>query len=452
MKRRQFLFRAAAAGAGPLMAGSAALAARATAPGPADSCSSAAQAERLMGYSLAQLRDLYHRDLFIDWLPFMEQHVIDPEYGGFLCNTDFDGAHTDMNKEPLFEGRGIWVYSTLYTRFGKDPRYLEVARRSVELLRSSEPQDDALWCTGIHRDGSPAGPAGKVIPTDVGIAEGFAAYAQATGKQEFLDRARKLLRKCIRAYDRPDYNSAVGSGYFGPDAPSLPGARIMGSWMIMLRTAAQILEMGPDAEFDRFARRCADAVIRHHFNPSFELNNELLNRDFSRPAGPYAQLCNLGDTFEMTWMLLDEATRRRDEAMFSIGADRLQRHLLAGWDAVYGGVFHNLLNVDENRYELNKLLWAQEEVLVDTLYIYDRTSAAWAAEFFGRMYNYVRQRYPLTARGSPIWMYASGRKATFAEFTGLRKRIENYHHPRHLIHNLLRLESMTAPAKSQHRI
>jgi mannose/cellobiose epimerase-like protein (N-acyl-D-glucosamine 2-epimerase family) len=407
-----------------------------------------AVAKQLIGYTLPELREQYHRDLFGDWLPFMEQRVIDPEYGGFLCNTDFDGAHTDMKKNPLFEGRGIWVYSTLYERFGKDMRCLDVARRSAELLRKSQPAGEVFWCTELNRDGTPASGPGKVIPTDVGIAEGYAAFALATGQQEYLDRAKQLLRKCIRAYDQPGYNPGVGRGYFGATAPPFPGARIMGSWMIMLRTTAQILAMEADPEFDQFARRCADAVVSHHFNPAFQLNNELLNRDFSRPVEPYAQLSNLGNTFEMTWMLLDEATRQRDDALFQLCAERLRRHALVGWDPVYEGVFHSLLNVAENRYTLDKLLWAQTELLVDTLYIYDRTSAPWAAELFGRTYRYVRERFPLKAHGSPIWMYATGRKATFEEFAGLRKRIENYHYPRHLMLNLLRLEAMTNRQRS----
>src|SRR5581483_1151721 len=126
-------------------------------------------------HSIAELRATYHDDLFIDWLPFMEQHVIDPEYGGFLCNTDFDGTHVNYEKNPLFEGRGMWVYSTLYSRFGRDARYLDVAQRSAELLTKSQPADDRFWCNSIQRDGFPAGPPGQVIPTDVGIAEGFAA-------------------------------------------------------------------------------------------------------------------------------------------------------------------------------------------------------------------------------------------------------------------------------------
>jgi len=440
MKRRQFLLRAAAAGTTQIVTSGVGLRAMA-ADSPAKDVHET-DAQHLLGYTLSQLRQLYHRDLFEDWLPFMERHVLDQEYGGFLCNTDFDGTHTDMEKEALFEGRGVWVYASLYTHFGKDARYLEVARRSVELLSKSQPKEDAFWCTTIHRDGSPSSPPGKVIPTDIGIAEGYAAYAHATGKQEFLDRAKQLLHKCVQIYDRPDYNPTVGSAYFGAAAPPFPGARIMGSSMIMLRTAAQILEMDSDPAVDQLARRCADAVVHHHFNPEFRLNNELLHHDYSRPIDVYAQLCNLGNTLEMTWMLLDEATRQHDESMFRECAGRFQRHAEVAWDRVYDGVFHGMLNVDENRLEMNKLLWAQEEVLIDTLYIYDRTSAAWAAEMFGKMYKYIRERYPLTAHGSPMWMYATGRKATFEEFSGLRKRIENYHHPRHLIHNLRRLDAM----------
>lgn len=448
MRRREFLFRATVAGAGSVAAAGLVRPSPAAAQDRRPGGCTQPDAKQLLGYTLPELRDLYHSDLFNGWLPFMEQHVIDPEYGGFLCDTDFDGVHADLNKNPLFEGRGIWVYSTLYTRFGRQTRYLDVARRSVGLLRKSQPGDDQFWCTRIARDGTPISPPGKLIPTDVGIAEGYAAFALATGEQQYLEHAKQLLRKCVRAYDQPGYNPAVGHGYFGASAPPFPGARIIGSWMILLRAAAQILAMDPDPEFDRLARRCADAVLSHHYNPAFQLNNELLNRDFSRPGDPYAQLSNLGNTFEITWMLLDEALRQRDEAMFLLCAERLRRHARVGCDEVYGGVFHTLLNVDENRYKMDKLLWAQTELLVDALYIYDRTSEPWAADLFGRTWQYVRDKFPLKSHGSPIWMYATGRKATFEEFAALPKRIENYHYPRHLILNLLRLEAMISRRQS----
>lgn len=438
MKRRQFLLRAAAAGAVPL--------AQARLPAEPPRIATAPP----LGHTLGELRTMYQRDLFEDFLPFIEQHVLDPEYGGFLCNTDFDGTHTDYEKEPLFEGRGVWVYSTLYLRFGRDARYLDVARRSVELLAKSQPAGDAFWCTSIHRDGSPSGLPTRLIPTDVGIAEGFAAYAAATGKEEYLDRAKRLLRKCIAAYDREDYNPGVGRTYFGPTAPPLPGARIMGSSMIMLRSAAQILAIDHDPYFDQFARRCASVVLEKHFNPRYQLNDELLLPDGSLPGGPYAGLVNLGNTLEMTWMLLDEAKRQRDDVMFRTIAERFRRHAEVARDPVYGGLFHCLLNVDENRYELPKLLWAQEETLTDALYIYDCLREPWAAEFFARTHAYVREKFPLKAKGSPIWMYQTGRQATFEQFAGLKKRIENYHHPRHLMLALLRLQAMEHETSGSH--
>ena len=448
MKRRRFLYGAAAIGtAGLTVQG---LDGKTTTDSPLfDQTPDNGTDHHLAGYTLQQIRDQYHRDLFIDWLPFMERHVIDPEYGGFLCNTDFDGTRVNADKNPLFEGRGVWIYSCLYTHFGRDLRYLEVARRSVELLSKSQPPDEVLWCTRIQRDGTPATPPGTVIPTDLGIAEGFAAYAQATGKEEYLNRAKRLLHKCVQAYDQPDYDSAVGQVYLGESAPALPGARIMGSWMVLLRTISQILEIDADPQVEHLADRCIHAVIDCHYNPKFQLNNELLHHDLSRPAGEYSQLCNLGNTLEITWMLLDDALRRHDHSMFVTCTERFQRHAAVASDVVYDGVFHSLLNVDENRFLLNKLLWAQEELLTDALYIYQQSGASWARDLFSRMYRYVREKYPLTSHGSPLWMYETGRQATFEEFAALPKRIENYHHPRHLMLSLRRIDRMIVDTRQR---
>ncbi|HEX6731241.1 MAG TPA: twin-arginine translocation signal domain-containing protein, partial [Pyrinomonadaceae bacterium] len=36
--------------------------------------------------NLRELRDQYRKDLFTDFLPFMNEFVIDHELGGFMCN------------------------------------------------------------------------------------------------------------------------------------------------------------------------------------------------------------------------------------------------------------------------------------------------------------------------------------------------------------------------------
>ncbi len=390
----------------------------------------------------AELRALLHRDLFQGFLPFMERHVIDREYGGFLCDTDCDGTHADTYKTPLNEGRGIWVYSFLYTHFGRDERYLDVARRSVALLQKSRPADGEFWSARLNREGTPVAPPAATMPGDLAVCEGLAAYALATKSQEPLDRARQLLNRAVEAYDRADYNPGAGKIFLGPDAPPTPGARNVGSWMLLLRCAAQIREADRNARTTALADRAVEAVLQHHFNPACRLNNEILPHDLSAPAAPFDQLVYFGHTIEITWMLLEEALYRRDPAMFQMVTERFRRHVDVATDRVYGGVFHNLRNVDANRWLLDKVLWAQLETLIDALLVAEHTGAAWARDLFDSMNAYVRSKWTLQQHGSPLWMYAADRRATFASFAAMPKRVEHYHYPRHLMLDLLRLDRL----------
>src|SRR5581483_2291757 len=255
----------------------------------------------------------------------------------------------------------------------------------------------------LERDGTPASPPAATIPGDLAICEGLAAYALAAKSQDPLDEAKAILRRCAAAYDRPDYNPEGGRAFLGPDAPPVPGMRNIGSWMLLLRCAGQIRESGAGAEFASRIDRCVEAVMRRHYNPAFDLNNEILLHDLSPATGPYAQLVYPGHTFEISWMLLEEALARGDTALFRTVAERFRRHAEVAWDAAYGGVFHNLRNVDENRWVLDKVLWAQEEVLITALLIYQHDRSAWSRELFERVNRYVRSRYPLKTHGSPLW-------------------------------------------------
>src|SRR5919112_943951 len=94
---------------------------------------------RLAGLSLVELREQYRRQLFRDFLPFMERHVIDREYGGFMCMTGHDGSRESEKKSSWFEGRGTWVYAFLYNNLARERKYLDVARRSIDLVMRTEP-------------------------------------------------------------------------------------------------------------------------------------------------------------------------------------------------------------------------------------------------------------------------------------------------------------------------
>jgi hypothetical protein len=53
------------------------------------------------------------------------------------------------------------------------------------------------------------------------------------------------------------------------------------------------------------------------------------------------------------------------------------------------------------------------------------------------MYRYVLKKYPLKKYGYSLWNLGGDRKVTFIKEG---TRVENYHHPRHLMLNILSLE------------
>jgi len=98
-------------------------------------------------------------------------------------------------------------------------------------------------------------------------------------------------------------------------------------------------------------------------------------------------------------MVMAEAARRKDKALFELAANRFKRHVEAAWDPLYVGVFRSLNHVDKNIRLVDKVLWAQEEVLIGSLLASERTGWKWAKDWFIKMCNYVHDKWPLTKHG-----------------------------------------------------
>ncbi|MBN1293759.1 MAG: AGE family epimerase/isomerase [Candidatus Latescibacteria bacterium] len=393
----------------------------------------------LAGKKLSEIRERYRYDLFDDFLPFLDAHVIDHEYGGFMCNTDRDGAHITENKRCWYEGRGVWVYSFLYNNFEPDPRYLDIAGKSVKILEKNDPGRNKFWPENYDRKGKPIGDPDMRGYGNLFVANGYAEYAKAVKDDSYRDRAKEIMLDFIEYYDRPDYQPEAAQSSIRPEAPLIPGARVQGVWMVLVRLSSQMLTYKPDNEIEAVARRCVDAIVNHHFNPNFDLINEIINHDMSRPDNEIAQFVYPGHAMETLWMLMYEAVRTKDKELFFTAAEWFRRHFEVAWDDVYGGVFSGLKHVDNNEWMLSKALWAQEEVLVGSLCIMEHTGEQWAKDIFEKMYAYVYDKFPLKQYGFPIWILAADRKVTFERHYS---RVGNFHHPRHLMLNMLALDRM----------
>lgn len=377
----------------------------------------------------------YRRDLFQDFLPFMDRYVIDHEFGGFLCHADRDGSRLGDDKDSWYEGRGIWIYSFLYNHVIADPAHLEVARKTVESVLRIRPRHEPLWPRKFTRTGETLAVDTEIYGS-LFVAEGLAEYAQAAQLSKYREIAKEIIADCQAVYERPDY-AANPRHYLGPDAAPFSGARVQGVAMVLLRLATQMLRVQPDRKLEDLADYALDCLMERHHNPAYDLNNEFLNHDYSLPQNEYAQFAYTGHTIEAMWMVMDEALRRQNTELFDRAAARFRRHLEVAWDDVYGGLFRGVRHVDSNDWLLDKVLWEQEEALIGCLMLIEHRGSAWEHETFERLYRHVSERYRLEQYGLPLWITAADRKVTFERHYN---RIENYHHPRHLILNMLALE------------
>jgi len=388
---------------------------------------------------LQQLKSQYEFDLFQDFLPFMDKYVVDRQYGGFMCTADRDGTNLSTDKSTWYEGRGIWAYSFLYRHFGRNPDFLEIAGKSAAFLLKHKPEGDNLWPSAFTREGKATGAPDTRTYGDLFVAAGLAEYAAATQDEALWKTAKETMLKCLRLYDKPDFWPEAAQSYLGKEVPLTPGARVQGVWFCLLNTATIMLDHKNDPDVLAVADRALDAIMNFHYNPDFGLNNEILNHDLSRPPGDLARFVYTGHAIETFWMVMYESARRKDKALFELAARRFKRHVEVAWDDVYGGVFRSLNDVDQNVWFVDKALWAQEEVLIGALFAAEHTGWKWAKDQFVKMYNYVHEKWPLRKHGHALWDYGTDRKVTYVEHTN---RIENYHHPRHLMLNLLAINRL----------
>lgn len=390
---------------------------------------------------LDRLRNRYRNDLLEHFLPFMDRHVIDQRFGGFLCFTDAAGRQISREKNSVFEGRGIWLYSYLYRHFGRNPRHLEAARRSAALLLRSRPSDAAAgWPRRLSQNGDPLGPPGTRITNELYIAEGLAELAAAAEEQRHLDLAVELVRSCVDRFDRSDYEPAEGRLFLGDRAPLVPGCRPLSHWSLLLRVAGRLQDLRPMPWQQALADRSLEA-IHAHLHPRFGLLNELLRHDLSRSEPPYDQLVSTGNAIAASWSMLYEARRRGAADLFDAAAGHCRRHIEVAWDDVYGGLYRTLMHVDDNRWALDKVAWVQQEALIGLLAVLEGRRHVWAEEWFDRVDAYNARTFSRTKATRSRWKTGTDRTGAL-DLSPIR--VEHYHYPRALIFNLLAVERMAA--------
>lgn len=387
--------------------------------------------------NIEQLQESYKQALFDKFLPNMDRYVIDHELGGFMCYLNILTRElASTNKKTWFEGRGIWTYSFLYNHFEKNPHYLEVAGKSKDFILKLLPDDDRFYFAEYSKDGKPLADVEGDIYGNLFVAEGLAEYSKASGEQQYFDLAEKIILKALERYDAPDF------GYAYHSKSLQKGPRILGHWMIFLSLATQMIRHKPDPKMEALADRCVKAIMNHHLNPEYGLLNEALDHNLEPLSDSMAsQFGDIGHGCETLAFVMNYAVLKKDAKLFKESSEAFKRHVKVAKDNVYGGYFLTLPNVNENVYELRKMQWLPEEILLGTLTLIEHTGDEWASDTFIETEIYLREKF---MRPEYAFSIDSGDRK-LDKYSLIRA--ENYHYPRQLMVSLLAFERMISRSK-----
>jgi len=279
-------------------------------------------------------------------------------------------------------------------------------------------------------DGNPLSGPGDIYGS-LFIAEGLFEFSRASGEKEYRELAKKIIFDCAERYDQPDYSYDIS---YLRGAPQIQGPRVLGHWMIFLSLSTQMLKHEPDADLEKLAARCVDAIINHHVNKNYGLTNEVINHDFSLPDNEYAQFSVIGHGLETLAFVMFEAARTKDTRLFNTAEAVFKKHVDVATDALYGGYFHSLQHVDNYIWTTGKSLWCQQEVLNGSLFLIEHKGDEWGQRHFARADSYIYEKF--FNINNKFWYSGGDRKMSNPNIN----LMEHYHHARQLMLGILSVE------------
>ncbi len=401
--------------------------------------------ESLAGMTLAQLHDDYRDRLFQQYLPFWDKGGYDCERGGFLCELNDDGSAASDEKFIWYQGRGIWVYSFLYQNFGRDPCWLAIAQKSRDFMLRQMYAGEGKWYEKVHRDGTLIEGVGPNVYGWLFAAAGLAELYRAAGNREDLELAKRSLEAAVRAYDDPRYTDTHTALYTGVDLPKA-GLRSQGHSMVIVSLLTRLLASYADAGLEKLQREHVGRIVDGFWNSQYGIVNEYLRHDYGRLPGADAHML-VGHSVESLWIVMAEALRIKDQALFDTAKSRIRRLLEMSWDYVFDGwgdgdffVFATPGHPRGPDFDV-KTMWAHCEAMVACLMIIEYTGETWAREWYERLRAFTLKTMPCAAHG--VWRQAVDRRGKDLKRVGIsNKRKDNFHQARYLMLNLLGIRRM----------
>jgi N-acylglucosamine 2-epimerase len=399
----------------------------------------------ISGISLEELRADYHDRLFNRYLPFWENGGYDSKNGGFMCELYDDGTIQDDEKFIWYQGRSIWIYAHLYNQFGHDGRHLEIADKTREFLVEHMYVGNGIWSESVDRNGKIIASSGQGSGQDIFgamfSAVGLVELFRAKGREEDLDIARETILTAMKRYEDPGYDSVHVPGV------DKTGLRSQGHSFMAVWSLTQLLSFIDDPELEAYQQEHVNHIVHDFWHADYGIVNEYLYHDYTCLPGHESFMEVTGHSIEALWMVMHEAIRTGDRALFDTCKTRSRRLIEMSWDYVYEGcgtnqfhVFGDSEHCQGPSFEI-KNMWTHTEILIVCMTVLEYTGEVWAKEWYERTREYTLRTMANTGHG--VWRQAVDRYGDDRQRSGISPyRKGNFHQPRYMMMNLMSLDRM----------
>jgi N-acylglucosamine 2-epimerase len=341
-----------------------------------------------------ELAGCYRETLLGDVVPFWLRQGVDRQCGGFLTALDRDGTVIDTDKSIWFQGRGAWLFATLFNTVEQVPDWLEAARSGIEFLRRHGRGPDGKLYFTVTREGRPLRMR-RYVYSESFAAIANAAYARATGDSQAAEDALAYFDTYLTHSFQP--------GRMPPkvDAQTRPMMGI-GPLMIAIATAQEVRANLGDVTVT--GRTCTawidwavDRIERSFLKPEFEAllevvgpNGEVLDHFDGRQLNP-------GHAIEAAWFILHEGKQRDDARLVRLGLTILDWMWQRGWDEQSGGIFYfrdlRGLPVQDYWHDM-KFWWPHCEAIIATLLAWTLTGDPKYARWHRLVHEWSFRHFP----------------------------------------------------------
>ena len=340
------------------------------------------------------LANQYRDALLRDVMPFWLQHGIDHEHGGYLTCLNRDGSVLDTDKSVWFQGRGAWMFATLYQTVEPHTPWLEAARSGIEFLRQHGAAADGKLYFSVTRDGQPLRMR-RYVFSESFAAIANAAYAHATGDARAAEDAVKLFATYL------DYSFTPGR--MPPKVePATRPTRGIGALMIGIVTAQELRAHLGDVTVSgrscsEWIDHCIAQIERYFMKPDLEVVMETVGAQGEVLDHFEGRQLNPGHALEAAWFIMHEGKLRGDRRLVQTGLTILDWMWRRGWDEEHGGIFYfrdlRHLPVQEYWHDM-KFWWPHCEAIIATLLAWTLTGEKRYATWHQQVHDWSFRHFP----------------------------------------------------------